>query len=516
MQKLPIGEQFFPRLREEKMIYVDKTRQIYDLMNVSSFVFLSRPRRFGKSLLTTTLREIFRGNRVLFQGLWIEDRLDWQSSPVLLINFNSVSYRNQPLAQGLAEYLDGLAREYGFVLANDDYKQKFRELLQRLSTQGRIALLIDEYDKPITDHLENAQRVQEHVDTLKDFYSVLKSDEAEHLKFTLITGVSKYGKLSIFSDLNNLIDITLDPRFATLLGYTQSELELYFSDYIDRLMQTFQVDRKTLLERIAFWYNGYSWDGTNRVYIPFSTLLFLDTQSFENHWFATGNPSFLIKLLRQRAIPAYQLASVNADSTLLNSADVNNLSITALLFQTGYLTVKQSFNTIDGRSYELGYPNYEVSQAFQQHLLTDYLETGMDQVRALLLTDMQRSLQDRDVDAFIVTLKSVFADIPSRLFLPKEAYYHSVVYLVLRLLGFTIQAERMTNVGQIDAVLELPNTIYIIEFKMTSAEVALEQVRQKQYAQPYLSRHKTIFLVGIAFDKTGRNIGDWKHAVIEG
>lgn len=343
MQKLPIGEQFFDRLRENNFLYVDKTQQIYELMQVGSLVFLSRPRRFGKSLLTTTLQAIYQGKRELFQGLWIEDKVDWQPSSVILINFNDVSYRTQSLVQGLMGYLDELAHELGVTLDPGDPKKKFRELITRLAPRGKITLLIDEYDKPITDLLENAEKVQENVDTLKDFYSVLKSSEARHLQFTFITGVSKYGKLSIFSDLNNLIDITVDARFATLLGYTQQELEHYFADYLARLVQTFQVSRSELLRQIAFWYNGYSWDGVNRLYVPFSTMLFLEMQTFENHWFATGTPTFLIKLLRQKQVPAYALESITADTKLLNSADINQISVVSLLFQTGYI---HSVNTL--------------------------------------------------------------------------------------------------------------------------------------------------------------------------
>ena len=514
LQKLPIGEQFFTNLRQKNMIYVDKTRLIHEMMNVGSFVFLSRPRRFGKSLLTTTIKEICRGNRTLFQGLWIADKIDWQPSPVVLINFNSVSYRTQPLARGLARYMDRLAREYGFTLADGDHKEKFSELLYRLSAQGKITLLIDEYDKPITDLLENNKMVQENVNTLKDFYSVLKSDEAANLQFTLITGVSKYGKVSIFSELNNLTDITLDPRFATLLGYTQAELEHYFADYIERLTQTYQLSRADILTQIAFWYDGYSWDGVERVYAPFSTLLFLDLQSFENHWFTTGTPSFLIKLLRQKKIAAYELEKVTADSALLNSADVNQLSALSLLFQTGYLTVKKSELAVTGKTFELSYPNYEVAQAFQQHLLADYLETDLDRIQSSLLGDFQQTLRAKDIDGFITLLKAIFATIPSHLFLPQEAYYHSIVYLTLRLLGFTIVAERMTNIGRIDAVLELSEVVYILEFKMSSGQVALEQIRTMQYAQPYLGGSKSVILLGIAFDKTSRTIGDWQHEVI--
>lgn len=514
MQKLPIGEQFFTNLRQKNMVYVDKTRLIYEMMNVSSFVFLSRPRRFGKSLLTTTIREISRGNRALFQGLWIEDQIDWQPSPVLLINFNSVSYRTQSLAQGLARYMDRLARDYGFTLADGDHKEKFSELLHRLSAQGKITLLIDEYDKPITDQLEDNERLQENVETLKDFYAVLKSDEAANLQFTLITGVSKYGKVSIFSELNNLTDITVDPRFATLLGYTQPELNHYFSDYIDRLCHTHQSSRAKMLEEIAFWYDGYSWDGESRVYAPFSTLLFLEMQSFENHWFTTGTPSLLIKLLRQKKMAAYELEQLIVDSTLLNSADVNNISAIALLFQTGYLTVKKSQNAVTGRTFELSYPNHEVTQAFQQYLLADYLGSDLDHIQSSLLADFQQVLRQADIDGFITLLKAVFATIPSKLFLPQEAYYHSIVYLTLRLLGFTVSAERMTNIGRVDAVLELPDVVYILEFKMSTGQVALEQIRKMKYAEPYLASSKRVILLGIAFDKESRTINDWQQETI--
>lgn len=534
MQTLPIGIQDFPQLRERNHIYVDKTAQIFDLMRVGAFVFLSRPRRFGKSLLTTTLKAIFEGKRALFAGLWIEDKIDWQPRPVLLINFNALNYREKTLARALAEHMDELAAEVGISLSGDDYKVKFRELITQMAEKGKVALLIDEYDKAITDLLENQEKVVEHVDTLKNFYSVLKSIEAEHLHFTLLTGVSKYGKLSIFSDLNNLLDITLDPRFATLLGYTQTELEHYFSDYIDQLAVRYNASRAEVLEQIKFWYNGYSWDGVHRVYVPFSTLVFFSQQSFANHWFATATPSFLIKLLRQQQLPAYTLDEISADSKLLDSADVNQISVISLLFQTGYLTVKRVERSFQGDQYELGYPNHEVAQAFQQHLLTDYLTANIDQISVTLLANLRKALQTQNVDAFIHTFQSVFGSIPHTLFLPQEAYYHSVIYLVLRLLGFTVEAERLNNLGRLDAVLELRDVVYILEFKMSEvqlkarkrsrtkttdpkaatpqqppAQVAIEQIRAKQYDLPFRHSGKTILLLGIAFDQEQRNISDW-------
>lgn len=510
MQKLPIGIQDFRSLREEGNLYVDKTEVIHRLMNAGKFLFLSRPRRFGKSLLTTTLAEIYQGNRALFQGLWIEDKIDWQERPVLLINFNALNYRELSLADALTQYMDELAAAHKLVLTAQEYKGKFRELIERLAVRGDVVLLVDEYDKPITDLLEREEKVREHVDTLKNFYAVLKSAEGVHIHFALLTGVSKYGKISIFSDLNNLVDITMDAQFATLLGYTEAELVANFGDYIDRLGQTFQASREKVIEEIRFWYNGYSWDGEQRVYVPFSTMIFLTQQSFANHWFATATPSFLIKLLKRHQIPAYELEEVLADNRMLDSADVNNISVLSMLFQTGYLTVKRVQRSFRGDQYALGYPNHEVAQSFQQHLLTSYLDTNIDRISSIMLTNLERTLAGQNLPGFITVLQSVFASIPHHLFLPQEAYYHSVIYLVLKLLGFAVYAERFTNLGRIDATLEMDDVVYVIEFKMSTAAAAIEQIRNKEYAQTFRGSGKPIILLGIAFDQDSRNIVDWQ------
>ena len=316
-------------------------------------------------------------------------------------------------------------------------------------------------------------------------------------------------RFSIFSDLNNLLDITLDRRFATLLGYTQAELEHYFSDRIDQLAQTYSMSRPEMLALIAHWYNGYSWDAVASVYVPFSTLVFLEQQTFANHWFVTGTPTFLIKLLRKRQVPAYELEGFVADTKLLESADVNSISVHSLLFQTGYLTIKRTWLGPIGQEYELGYPNFEVAQAFQHYLLADYLDSSVGEVSANILNRLQKVLRSQNVEGFISILKTVFASIPHTLFLPQEAYYHSLVYLLLKLLGFTIHAEPLTSMGRIDAVLTLPEAIYILEFKMSTAQSALQQIRTKLYDLPYRHQGKPLLLLGIAFDRESRNIGDW-------
>ena len=508
-QKLPIGIQSFKDLREEGYLYVDKTELIYKLMNTGKFLFLARPRRFGKSLLTTTLREIFRGNKALFQGLWIEDKIDWQPRPVILINFNDLDYLSQSLEDALTHYMDELAEQYKLMLTTSNYKDKFRELIIELSREQKVVILIDEYDKAITDLLENEQKVQDHVATLKNFYSVLKSTASEHIHFVFLTGVSKYGKISIFSDLNNLLDITLDPRFATIVGYTQKELEDYFPDRIDELAQRYEMSRPDMLALIARWYNGFSWDGVHTVYVPFSTLVFLEQQLFSNNWFSTATPSFLIKLLRERKIAPYDLDEISADSKLLDSADVNNINVYSLLFQTGYLTVKSTWLGPTGQIYDLGYPNFEVAQAFQHHLLADYMGKSIEPMSTTILNQLHKSLHNQNIEGFINVLRSVFAGIPHTLFLPQEAYYHSLVYLLLKLLGFAIHAEPLTNLGRIDAVLDLPEAVYILEFKMSTAQIALNQIRAKQYDLPYRNQGKPIHLIGIAFDSEKRNIAEW-------
>ena len=534
MQTLPIGIQHFDVLRKRGDIYIDKTRQIYDLMNTGAYLFLSRPRRFGKSLLITTLKEIFSGNRDLFKGLWIEDKIDWESRPVIVINFNDVNFKSMGLEDALDIYLDEVAAEHGLWLQSQDYKSKFRELIVELSTEKDVVVLIDEYDKPITDLLGDAERVKENVSVLKNFYSVLKSSESRHIHFAFLTGVSKYGKIAVFSDLNNLIDMTVDRTTATLLGITQEELESYFGDYIDRLCQRHSMKRDAMLAEIKRWYNGYSWDGENRVYVPFSTLVFFQQQTFANHWYATATPTFLVELLRQQKIPAYNLETVGGDSTLLDSADVNSVNIYSLLFQTGYLTIKSTRYSHLGQLYTLGYPNYEVEMSFQRNLLSDYIHKPIDQLNRDILIGLDQILYEQDIAGFITKLRAVFADIPHQIHLPYEAYYHSLAYLILSLAGFDIMAERATNLGRLDAVLELPEVVYIVEFKFDNeaasendstqtddsggqsskaslAQEAILQIKTKGYDVPYRSSGKQIILLGIVAGKESRNIIDWEQ-----
>ena len=370
MKNLPIGIQSLVELRNLNGIYVDKTELIHNLVTTGKYYFFSRPRRFGKSLLISTLKELFKGNKTLFEDLWIEPHWDWtQSSPIIHISFDAVGYKNQSLAQALTFELKECAEQYGIELEADAFDAQFRELLKALSAKhGRIVLLIDEYDKPIIDYLEKSKIEQAKInrDTLHDFYSVLKSAD-EQLRFVFITGISKFSKVSLFSHLNNLADITMNKKYAALVGYTQQEVEAYFEDYLQLIEQELGISREELLEKMKIWYNGYSWDGATRVYNPFGTLNFLDNRTFVNFWFATGNPKFLIEQMREKAF--YNIENQAVNGIIFEKFDIENIELTSLLFQTGYLTVKELGER--DNYYVLDYPNHEVRESMYQFLIDD-------------------------------------------------------------------------------------------------------------------------------------------------
>ena len=300
MKKYPIGIQDFRKIREEDYVYVDKTKIIHQLLMRGSYYFLSRPRRFGKSLLLSTINEIFSGSRELFKGLWIENNWDWDKKlPIIHLKFSKSDYQELGLRQALINELDKSAVKLNIVLSRPTLKERFEELIVKASVLGKVVLLIDEYDKPIIDYLEQPEKANENRDILKQFYSIIK-DSDPFIRFLLITGVSQFTKVSIFSDLNNLTDITLRSPFNTLLGITQNEVEEYFSDELAHIAQRDELNTETLMEKIKTWYNGYSWDAKETVYNPFSLLNFIQYGQFDNYWFSTGTPTFLVNIIRQQ------------------------------------------------------------------------------------------------------------------------------------------------------------------------------------------------------------------------
>ncbi len=516
MKLLPLSIQTFSKLVKGNYLYIDKTEFIYKLLSGGGeYFFLSRPRRFGKSLLISTLAEIFSGNKELFKGLWLYDKIEWPQYPVIHIDFSKIDYETpDKLKKSIKRFLDETAISYGETLAEEkSYKESFVELIEKLSSKGKVVILVDEYDKPmieymVGDEIETAKKIR---GILKNFYGVIKGSDA-FLRFVFITGISKFSKVSVFSDLNNLRDITLSKQFSTLLGYTETELKHYFKPYMEQLADETGMNKKKLSGKIKQWYNGYSWDGKNFVYNPFSILNMFTENSFGNFWFSTGTPTFLVKLIKSQQNDLVEFENLPVKSYTFESYDIENMDIAGVLFQTGYLTIKQITIENSDNTYHLSYPNQEVRDSFLNYLFGEYTQKKLSS-GTRILDRMRKAIAVDDMDRLIQEIKSLFASIPYHIFIgEREAYYHSIIYLVLRLNGAVIKCEDPTNTGRIDAVLETGNKIYIMEFKMGSAQDALAQIKEMKYYEKFQGSEKEIILMGIGFDPEKRNIADYLPA----
>jgi hypothetical protein len=510
MKKLPIGRQSFEDLRKNDCIYVDKTEIIHQMLLDGKVYFLSRPRRFGKSLLISTLEALFKGRKELFEGLYIYDRWDWsQQYPVIKIDWTEIDHSTpDEMRKNLIFWLKKIAQHYQLTLEAESAISCFGELIKSLHAQtGRqVVVLIDEYDKPITSHLSDSclKAVQTAV---HDFYQVMKGAD-EHLQFVFLTGVSKFSGLSVFSALNNLDDITLQRQYAAVCGYTQEELESSFSEYIDSAAEYLNTTGEDLLEQIRYWYNGYTWDGKTAIYNPFSTLKFFKVQEFADFWFRTGTPSFLINIIQRRNSMGGVLEPIAVDENIFNEYDPADIDEVPLLFQTGYLTVKQK-ELIDGcAQYTLGVPNSEVNRALLKCLLKAYGKYPNKQIDDLRKT-MERQITACDEAGFARSLETMIAAVPYELHIPRESYYHSLMLIWMRLLGFRIRGEEHNNLGRADAVWEQPGLTVVAEIKYHAEKTtdtllgeALTQIHDRRYDNKYPGK---ILLLGIAF--SGRQTG---------
>jgi Predicted AAA-ATPase/PD-(D/E)XK nuclease superfamily len=491
-------------------VYVDKTELVHQLVTQGKYYFFSRPRRFGKSLLVSTLKSLFLGKKELFEDLWIEDKWDWsKTNPVIHISFDAVSYTEISLCDGLESRLYEIATDYEIELLSEDLKALFRELIQALSKKyGKVVILIDEYDKPIIDYLEDNTLEQAKVNRLilRDFYSVLKNAD-EHLRLVFITGISKFSKVSIFSHLNNLQDITLSEDYATLAGYTQQELEFYFADYLKIIATKLKLSEQALLENMRVWYNGYSWDGVSKVYNPFGTLNFLADKKFKNYWFATGSPNFLMQQMRKHN--KFDIENTVIDSFVLDKYDIDNLALIPLLFQTGYLTVKQ----VDDMTGEmvLDYPNQEVRQSMYSFLIEDIAQNSLRMNTGRTMQDINKAFLARDLSKVSEILKAILADLPPQTFEKQsEGLYHGLVHLVFSYLGMFIHSEVQSSQGRADAVVQTLTDVYIFEFKFNkTAQSGLDQIKKQRYADKYRALGKQITGIGVNFDGKEREMNEW-------
>ncbi|GAB4420175.1 MAG: ATP-binding protein [Bacteroidia bacterium] len=511
MKPLPLSIQTFSEIHRLGLLYVDKTEQIHRLLTQGKYYFLSRPRRFGKSLLLSTIREIFLGSREMFAGLWLHDRWDWsQTHPVVHIGMAGIGYDKLGLEQALQTELHRQAQAHSIDLIDSSEDQMFRSLIQQLSqAHGRVVVLIDEYDKPLIDYLgRDLARAQEHRKVFKRFYSVLKDADPD-LRFVLITGVSRFTKVSIFSDLNNLTDLTMGSQAADLVGITQAELEHSFADYLDHQLATSGETRQALLDRVRTWYNGYSWDSETMVYNPYSLLNFFYTQDLRNYWFETGTPTFLLELMKAENL--YRLDDLRATESSLAAYDLEHIRLLPLLFQTGYLTIKERGPI----RYRLGYPNREVQQSMQQYILGELMHTDPG-FAANPVVDLYEALSEDDLARAMEVLQGVFARIPYDLFIAnREAYYHSLLHVFFELMGNYFTSEVHTHRGRIDAVVQTPGDVWIMEFKLDEpAGVALAQIRDRGYQTGYVGRGKAVHLVGVSFSSATKGIADWVEEVL--
>ncbi len=521
MKNLPLGVQTFRDFIEHDYLYVDKTKQIYDLFaHGGKYYFFSRPRRFGKSVLISTLKEIFSGNQELFKGLWIYDKIKWIKHPVIHLDFSKITFKTPGiLEKALISRIEEIALDNHIQLNNElPLKEKFAQLIKKLSQsqQQRVVILVDEYDKPMIQYVEAGDTAMADGirNVFKNFYSVIKGSDA-HLRFVFITGVSKFSRVSIFSDLNNLRDITLSSQYAVLLGYTEEELKHYFDSYLKDCASGMGVLENRLLEKIRQWYNGYSWDGENFVYNPFSIVNFFIERSFDNYWFSTGTPTFLIKIIKKQQNDLLSFENLAIKGYVFDTYDIDNIEIPVLLLQTGYLTIKKVTIKKEIKTYHLSYPNKEVQDSFLTHLFDAFTKKKMV-LSTQFIERIGETIEKDDIENFIQELTSLFASIPYQIIVNgKEAYYHTVVYLVLSLSGATVRCEESTNIGRMDAVLETGKKVYIMEFKMGSAQEAMKQIKEKKYYEKYLGRGKEIILLGVGFDPEKRNIGNYELETVE-
>ena len=511
MKKLPIGIQTFREIIEENYAYVDKTEFAYNLITHGKYYFLSRPRRFGKSLFLDTLAEIFLGNKELFEGLYIYDKYDFKPYPIIRISFGSGDYsldENQTIDEIksiLKDNIESLNIDLDCKDINN-FKNCFKELIKKThqTYSQKVVILIDEYDKPILDNITNPEMAKRARDILKNFYSIIK-DSDRYIKFVFITGVSKFSKLNLFSGLNNIEDITVDENYSEICGYTHDDLLTVFKDRIENAN----------LELVKKWYNGYSYLG-KPLYNPFDILLFLSkNHDFRNYWWQTGNPSFLIEKLKEENYYIPELENALISEEALETFDVDYIDIRALLWQTGYLSIKERFTEETGSNmYKLSIPNLEVQFSLNR-LFIDYLTNQrMEKTRYEL--DIRKALKENRFDSFLDHLKTIFATIPynnyaNNIISQYEGYYSSVVFVYLMTLGYDVIAEDVTNKGRIDLTIKTNDKILIIEFKVDAdKEKPIKQIKERRYFEKYMNENKEIYLIGISFSSEERNIKEYE------
>ena len=520
--KLPIGIQDFEKIRTGGYLYIDKTEHVYRLASEGSYYFLSRPRRFGKSLLLSTIKSLFLGKRELFKGLAIDQKEDWDWTvhPVLHLDLNTEKYDSKEKLEGkLNSFLSENEKLYGREEWENTFGIRFEGIIKRAyeKTGQRVVILVDEYDKPLLQAIGNRELQDEYRGTLKGFYGALKSMDG-CIKFAMLTGVTKFGKVSVFSDLNNLRDISLDYDFHSICGITEQELLSYFPTQIDALAERSKLTREECIEKLRRMYDGYHFhEDSPGMYNPFSVLNTFQTRKFGSYWFETGTPTYLVELLRRHYYDLEEMATSEVTSDVINSIDAESTNPIPVIYQSGYLTIKGYKERF--KKYILGFPNEEVAEGFIKYLAPFYLDNR--EKRSVF--DIEKFFDDVETgkpEQFLSRLKSLFASAPyDSVKGDKENHFQNMMWVVFKMMGFYSQTEYHTSDGRIDLLVETPQYRYIMEFKLDgTAEEALQQIKDKNYQLQFFGdalatresqgESKT-FIIGVNFSKETRTIDRW-------
>lgn len=511
MRKLPIGEQSFQKLIEEDCVYIDKTEYIYHLIKTGSYYFMSRPRRFGKSLLLSTIEAYFLGKKELFKGLYVYDvEKKWAVHPIMHLDFNSQRYDSpQRLDNILNDFLCYQEEQYGSRPSEVDLGLRFMGVIRRAyeKTGQRVVILVDEYDKPLLQAEGNAELQEEYRSTLRAFYGALKSTDA-YIQFALLTGITKFSKISIFSDLNNLNDISRDKQYALLCGLTDNEIDKFLQPYITNFANKTNQPYEILRQRMKQMYDGYHFVANSAgLYNPYSVMCALNKCEFGNYWFETGTPTILVDMLRQSNYQLQTLVETPIDTIALDSKDDLQDSIVPLLFQSGYLSITKTDE--NDRICWMDFPNDEVRDGFFRFLLPYYTTIQKSQT-ALEIDSFIFDIQNGNIEQFLVRLQSFFADFQYDAQTTPEAHFRNVLYIMCKLIGLKAEVEYQTSDGRIDLLISTDQFIYIIECKIDStAQKALQQIHRKRYALPWILDHRKVYLVGLNFSTENRIPIDW-------
>ena len=509
--KYPIGIQDFEEVRRGGYAYVDKTAIVYRLVSEGKYYFLSRPRHFGKSLLLSTLEAYFQGKKELFEGLAIaEKETEWAEYPILHLDLNTAKYDTpEALDLLLNVHLKQWEAMYGSKSYEVASSARFQGVIRRACEQtGRqVVILVDEYDKPLLQAIGNNELQEEYRSTLKAFYGALKSCD-RYIKFAFLTGVTKFGKVSVFSDLNNLKDISFDHRYINVCGITEKELRRDFDTRIGEVAEANGITKDECYERLKLDYDGYHFDvGTEALYNPFSVLNTLDSCEFRNYWFETGTPSFLVYQLQKTDYPLDRITEDELTADVLNSIDIMDENPLPLLYQSGYLTLMDYDKEF--KVYRLGFPNREVREGFIKYIIPFY--TPKSKQSPLSVVSFVKEVREGDAEGFMHRMEAMFAKGDYQIMGDKEIYFQNAMYVLFMLLGFYVDVERHTTNGRMDIMMQTKDYIYIFELKIDqSAEVAFRQIDEKGYAAPFVNDPRKLFKIGVNFSTKKKIIDDWK------